>query len=249
MRRATCRELQPVAELVELVRKRTERVDVLINCAGGFGAIGAIDQIDAAEWMQTVTNNLFGSFLTIKYFLPLLANSPAPRVINLSGGGAFSPFPNYSAYACSKAALVRLTETLAIELAPHGIAINAVAPGFVATRTHETTISSGPEGGSGAVSSGRTPAAAAGRRCQHRSHGHRLPLRTRAAVPGVPRTDRQNDQRQFRSLGVGDIPQSISTKSRARNCTPCAERNPVNLPEGHLRTSLMKTWAKHGIKR
>jgi NAD(P)-dependent dehydrogenase (short-subunit alcohol dehydrogenase family) len=51
-----------------------------------------------------LTNNLFGSFLTIKYFLPLLETSPAPRIINLSGGGAFSPFPNYSAYACAKAA-------------------------------------------------------------------------------------------------------------------------------------------------
>jgi NAD(P)-dependent dehydrogenase (short-subunit alcohol dehydrogenase family) len=238
-----------VAELVELVRKRTERVDVLINCAGGFGAIGAIDQIDAAEWMQTVTNNLFGSFLTIKYFLPLLANSPAPRVINLSGGGAFSPFPNYSAYACSKAALVRLTETLAIELAPHGIAINALAPGFVATRTHETTISSGPEK-AGPV------------------QFHRAARLLRRPDDDASTARMETVRRCVRAL-LSPAYRGLTGKTISANFDPWASEtfrrhldeitrselytmrrtNLVNLPEGHLRTSLMKTWAKHGIKR
>jgi NAD(P)-dependent dehydrogenase (short-subunit alcohol dehydrogenase family) len=238
-----------VAELVELVRERTERLDVLINCAGGFGAIGAIDQIDAAEWMRTVSNNLFGSFLTIKHFLPLLANSPAPRVINLSGGGAFSPFPNYSAYACSKAALVRLTETLAIELAPHGIAINALAPGFVATRTHETTISAGPE------KAGQV-------------QFHRTQRLLRQPDDGASDARMETVCRCVRAL-VSPAYRGLTGKTISANFDPWASdafrryldeitrselytmrrTNLVNLPEGHLRTSLMKTWAKHGIKR
>jgi 3-oxoacyl-[acyl-carrier protein] reductase len=242
-------DVSAVVEFVEFVRKCTGRVDALINCAGGFGAIGAIDQIDADEWMRTVTNNLFGSFLTIKYFLPLLENAPAPRIINLSGGGAFSPFPNYSAYACAKAAVVRLTETLAVELAPRGIAINALAPGFIATKTHETTMASGPQR-AGAVQFHRTARllqqsaeeAAAARMEAVRQCVRALLSPAYRGLTG--KTISANfdpwDAEAFRRH-LGDITRSELYTMRRTNL--------VNLPEGYLRASLMKTWAKHGIKR
>jgi NAD(P)-dependent dehydrogenase (short-subunit alcohol dehydrogenase family) len=242
-------DVQAVADFVKFVRGRTDRVDVLINCAGGFGAIGSIEQIDADDWMRTVSNNLFGTFLTVKYFLPLLASSPAPRVINLSGGGAFSPFPNFSAYACSKAALVRLTETLALELAPRGVAINALAPGFIATKTHETTMTSGVER-AGPVQFTRTTrllqqqddAAGSARmetvcRCVRAllSPAYRgLTGKTISANFDPWATE------EFRRH-LGDITRSELYTMRRTNL--------VNLPEGHLRTNLMKTWAKHGVRR
>ena len=72
-----------------------------------------------------------------------MSKSKIKKIINFSGGGAFNPFPNYSAYACSKAAVVRLTETISYELKPKGIKVNCVAPGFVSTDIHKSTIKSG----------------------------------------------------------------------------------------------------------
>ena len=67
------------------------------------------------------------------------------KIVTFSGGGAFNSLPRYSAYAASKAAVVRLTETLADELRPRGIAVNGVAPGFVKTEIHDATLAAGPD--------------------------------------------------------------------------------------------------------
>ncbi len=133
-----------VEAFVAWVRSKAGRVDALINCAGRFGAIGPVLETDSREWLRTVEDNLFGTYLMVKAVAPLMERERRPRVINFSGGGAFGPFPCYSAYAVSKAGVVRLTEILAVELAPLGIRVNAVAPGFVATEIHEATLRSGP---------------------------------------------------------------------------------------------------------
>lgn len=135
---------EQVTAFVTWISKQTSHVDALVHCAGGFGAIGPVRETDSQAWLQTVHTNLFGTYSMIKHLLPLLEKSASPRIVTFSGGGAFSPFANYSAYAVSKAAVVRLTETLALELAPQGMAINAVAPGFVATEIHDATLRSGP---------------------------------------------------------------------------------------------------------
>ncbi|MBI2058258.1 MAG: SDR family oxidoreductase [Nitrospirae bacterium] len=134
-----------VKTLAEEIRKHTAWVDALINCAGGFGAIGPAISVESEEWTRTFEVNLFGTFFMIKHTVPLMVRERSPRIINFSGGGAFHPFPNYSAYAASKAAVIRLTENVAAELAPRGIAVNAVAPGFVATEIHERTLRAGRE--------------------------------------------------------------------------------------------------------
>jgi NAD(P)-dependent dehydrogenase (short-subunit alcohol dehydrogenase family) len=75
---------------------------------------------------------------------------PAPprgRLVLFSGGGAATPFPHYTAYGCAKAGVVRLAETLAIELAPHQIAVNALSPGMVATPIHQATLEAGSRAG------------------------------------------------------------------------------------------------------
>jgi len=134
-----------VADLAAQLSSKTDGIDVLINCAGGFGEIAPIGMADTTRWWRTLEVNLKGTYLTIHGLLPLLMQGNEARVINFAGGGAFSPFPNYSAYACSKTAIVRLTECLAAELAPLNIRVNAIAPGFVPTEMHQATLQAGEE--------------------------------------------------------------------------------------------------------
>jgi NAD(P)-dependent dehydrogenase (short-subunit alcohol dehydrogenase family) len=119
-------------------------IDVLIHCAGVLGPIGLFNEVDSDSWFETLRTNLFGAFLAAKYAIGLMKSKRRPRIIMLSGGGAFDPMPRVSAYGVSKAAIVRLVETLAVELAPRNIAVNALAPGFIATEIHQATLAAGP---------------------------------------------------------------------------------------------------------
>lgn len=132
-----------VRALVEWLRAQTDALDAAILCAGAFGPIGPFEATDSDGWLATLRANVFGTYLVAKHALPLLERGQRPRILTFSGGGAFGTFPRYSAYATSKAAVVRLTECLADELRPRGIAVNAVAPGMVATEIHEATLRAG----------------------------------------------------------------------------------------------------------
>ena len=129
------------------VGERTDSLDVLIHCAAILGPIGVFNEVNSDEWMAAVRTNLFGAYLVAKNAVRLMKAERRPRIVILSGGGAFDPMPRVSAYGVSKAAIVRLVETLAVELAPLNIAVNAVAPGFVATEIHQTTLAAGRERG------------------------------------------------------------------------------------------------------
>jgi dolichol-phosphate mannosyltransferase len=238
-----------VRAFVDFVRSQSAKVDVLINCAGSFGAIGSIEQVDSQAWIRTFRNNLFGAFLTIKHFLPLLALSDAPQVLNFAGGGAFNPFPNFSAYACSKAAIVRLTETLAIELAPRGITVNAIAPGIITTKVHEGTLEAGAER-AGLLQFRRTQdlmrdkASGSNQARMETVHKCVKALISNEYFGLTGKTISANfdpwASETFRHHLV-DITRSELYTMRRTNLT--------NLPDGLLRTNLMKTWARHGTQR
>ena len=86
-----------------------------------------------------------GSAYACRALLPHLKSRRSGKIINISGGGATRPLPGMSAYAASKAALVRFTETLAEEVSSFGIDVNAVAPGTLATRLLDEVVAAGPE--------------------------------------------------------------------------------------------------------
>jgi NAD(P)-dependent dehydrogenase (short-subunit alcohol dehydrogenase family) len=89
--------------------------------------------------------NLQGSVLACREVLPDMKARRGGKIILLSGGGATKPMPNLSAYAASKAAVVRFAETLAEEVRSFGIQVNAVAPGALNTRLLKDVIDAGPE--------------------------------------------------------------------------------------------------------
>jgi NAD(P)-dependent dehydrogenase (short-subunit alcohol dehydrogenase family) len=122
-------------------------IDVLINAAGIQSPIGPFLENDLDRWEKTVGVNLFGPVRLTKEVLPGMMARGQGKIINFSGGGATGPRPNFSAYAVSKAALVRFTETLAVELKPHNIQVNAVAPGAINTRMLDEVIAAGEKAG------------------------------------------------------------------------------------------------------
>jgi NAD(P)-dependent dehydrogenase (short-subunit alcohol dehydrogenase family) len=118
---------------------------VLVNNAGIYGPIGRLEDADWDEWEEAVRINLLGTALMCRAALPGMRARGYGKIINLSGGGATSPLPRFTAYAASKAAVVRLTETLAEELRGEGIDVNAIAPGALNTRLLDQVLEAGPE--------------------------------------------------------------------------------------------------------
>ena len=134
-----------VERLVAETARELGGLDGLVNNAGVYGPKGLIEEVDWAEWAKAIEINLFGTVLPCRAVLPLFRSRGWGKIVNLSGGGATAPLPRLSAYAASKAAVVRFTETLAEELRGTGIDVNAVAPGALNTRLLDEVIAAGPD--------------------------------------------------------------------------------------------------------
>lgn len=132
----------------------------LVCAAGVVDPVGPVGAYEPRRFRRTLEINVLGTLLAIHYCLPGLRATQG-AIVTFSGGGATSPLPRFDAYAASKAAVVRLSENLAVELAGAGVRVNCVAPGFVATGIHQATLAAGPEA-AGADYHERTERALAG---------------------------------------------------------------------------------------
>jgi len=121
------------------------QLDILVNNAGIYGPMGGIEEVNWAEWVQAINVNLMGTVYPCRAVVPAMKARGKGKIINLSGGGATNPLPGISAYAASKAASVRFTEGLALELKSFGIDVNAVAPGALATRMMDQLLEAAPK--------------------------------------------------------------------------------------------------------
>jgi 3-oxoacyl-[acyl-carrier protein] reductase len=134
-----------VAALVAQTVAEFGGLDIVVNNAGVYGPMGPTETVDLDQWIQAIQVNLIGVLLPCRAAIPEMRARGGGKIINLSGGGATQPMPRISAYAASKAAVVRLTETLALELAADRIDVNAIAPGALNTRLLDQVIAAGPD--------------------------------------------------------------------------------------------------------
>lgn len=136
-----------VERAVTMTLEVFDRIDVLVNAAGIYGPIGPLVESDMDSWAAAIEANLLGTAYALRAVLPGMITRQQGVVINFSGGGAVSPFPRFSAYSASKAAVVRLTETVAEEVKEYGIRVNAIAPGAVNTRMLDEALAAGDRAG------------------------------------------------------------------------------------------------------
>lgn len=111
---------------------RFGRIDVLANIAGAWEVKG-FEELDAASWQRLLDINLTSVFLAVRTLLPLLRQSDAGRIVNVAATDGIRGSTAMPHYAAAKAGVVNLTKSQALELAQHGILVNCVSPGAIAT--------------------------------------------------------------------------------------------------------------------
>lgn len=129
-----------VAAMVDTVIEQWGRVDVLINNASIFATIekGPFDEIPVAQWEQVLKVNVTGSYLCVRAVASHMRAAGFGRIINISSDAVTRGTVNYLHYVTSKSALIGMTNSLARELGGHGITVNCVRPGMVATEVERT---------------------------------------------------------------------------------------------------------------
>jgi 3-oxoacyl-[acyl-carrier protein] reductase len=134
--RADVRKYDEVAASVDRLWSTYGTIDVLVAAAAVQGPIGRFIESRPKHWAETVETNLIGVMHACRAVLPRMVERRSGKIIALSGGGAANPRPNFSAYAASKAAVVRFIETLAEEVCADNVQANCLAPG--GSYTHMT---------------------------------------------------------------------------------------------------------------
>ena len=118
-----------VARMVTSTVAHFERLDILVNNAGITGPTAAVIDTSAAEWERTLAVNLTGAFLCAKHAIPHLVASEHGRIINITSIAGQIGYALRSPYAASKWGMIGLTRSLALEVGPRGVTVNAIAPG------------------------------------------------------------------------------------------------------------------------
>jgi NAD(P)-dependent dehydrogenase (short-subunit alcohol dehydrogenase family) len=138
-------EPRDVDAIFDRLQAEFHRLDIVVNNAGIYGPMGNIEDIDWGDWVDAIRINLLGLVYVSRAAMPMFRAQRRGKIINISGGGAASPMPSITAYAASKAAVVRFTESLALECRDDHIDVNAIAPGALVTQMMDQLLEAGPE--------------------------------------------------------------------------------------------------------
>jgi NAD(P)-dependent dehydrogenase (short-subunit alcohol dehydrogenase family) len=124
-------DLSQVDLLFAELEQRYGRLDVLVNNAGVAGPIGRFEDIQPKEWDRTIEIDLNGMFYVTRLAIPIMRRSANGSIINIASTAGLMGCPLRAPYVASKWALIGLTKTLAMELGPEQIRVNAICPGSV----------------------------------------------------------------------------------------------------------------------
>jgi len=145
--RADVRDYEQVHAAVDRVRSHFGDLHVAVCAAGVLGPIGPIHEVVPKSWEETTQTNLFGVMHVCRAALPHMIERRGGKIIVLSGGGAMTARPNFSAYAASKAAIVRFVETIAEEVRDSNIQVNCLAPGGTYSSMTDEILHAGDRAG------------------------------------------------------------------------------------------------------
>lgn len=122
-----------VGGMVAAALGRFGRVDALVNTVGGFRGGKTVDEEDLSTWDMMMTVNLRTTLLTCRAVVPTMVDRGGGSIVNVSAGAARSGPAGLAAYSASKAAVLRLTESLSKETKTRGVRVNAILPGTIDT--------------------------------------------------------------------------------------------------------------------
>lgn len=127
------RDEAAVRAVVEATLDAFGRIDILVNCAGTTGPIETpVHELKVEDWDEVLAVNLRGTFLPTKHVVPAMLRQGRGKIVNIAGTSGLRGYKLRAAYSSSKWAVRGFTRTVALELGPHGINVNCVAPGIVA---------------------------------------------------------------------------------------------------------------------
>jgi len=120
-----------VLKFFKIIKKKTKKIDALINNVGIAGPTGSIEKLKSKDWENTLHVDVNSHFYFTKQAIPLIKKSKNGSIVNISSTAGILGFPLRSPYAASKWAIIGITKTLAMELGKFNIRVNAICPGLI----------------------------------------------------------------------------------------------------------------------